>query len=264
MGVSKWATPYELWRQKLGFSSGRDNSAMSYGREMEPLIREKLNTELQRDFQPLVVEHDEIQWASASLDGWDEVTECAAEIKVANAADHETAASGQVPEHYYPQVQWQMFVTGLPRMFYASYHQGDLKIVMAERDDSYIEKCLAAARQFMTYLEEYEEPPLHESDHLTLDDPEFLELAQKYRVVREKSDKYAKMERELRSEMLDFTDDGNCEGGGVRFTRVRRDGAIDYKSLVADIFAKDSDLAVEFDPDKYRKDEVGYWKVSLV
>ena len=263
MEVSKWHTPYSLWRLKLGFISNPDTQAMFYGREMEPLIRKQLNEELKRDFQPVVIEHDELSWASASLDGWDGVSQAIAEIKAANNDDHEKAKMGQVPRHYFPQVQWQMFVADAKSMFYVSYHQGDMKVVLVERDDEYIKTCVERAAEFVQYLENLEEPPLSENDHLPLDDPEYLQLAAQYCDIRHHADELSKKEKDLRLQLLEFTDDGNCEGGGVRFTRVRRNGAIDYKKMVDAIIEAEPDLRTKFDPDDYRKDDIGYFRVSL-
>ncbi len=280
MGVSKkeWKnTPYKLWQQKMGFVDSQSNSAMGYGTRMEPLIRDRINKDWGRCYVPAVCVHDEYKWASASLDGYDGKLGVICEIKCANFDDHVCAMAQKVPVHYIPQVQWQMFVTGIDSCWYISYHadKGDrverelpercpgIEAFLVEADPDHQKELLEAALSFLDCVRNMEAPEYGESDYVPIEGLDYDELAVKYKDVRILSDKYAKEEKQMREEILGFTDDGNCEGAGVRFTRVKRDGSVDWKKLYEDAYMHFKGLHEWKDPDEYRKESIGYWKVSL-
>lgn len=268
MGVSKWTTPLQLWRERLGFAANKDDGNKRYGRDMEASTLESVNKMMDQNFAPAVFVCDELPWASASLDGWDESSNTAVEIKQANADDHKTACSGDVPTHYYPQVQWQMFVCDLQHIHYASRHKGDIQLIEVARDDDYITKCLEAAAEFRDYLDKMIAPPMHDRDHSEIDvDDNFLKLAAEFREVESLlKSQYAPLKKrrdDLKKALCEYTDDGNSVGGGITFTRVVPEPKPDYKSLWEDLCARFPEVAAYGIPDTYIKESIGYWKLTL-
>src|SRR5690606_33139316 len=125
-------------------------------------------------FVPAVGLRDEFRWAMASFDGINEIDRCVLEIKLANKADHSMALQGKIPEKYYPQVQWQLFVSGYDVGYYASYHQAtdDLVIVEVEANRLAISTYFKAAEEFRALDNE----PESGQDDIILHDKEFMWL----------------------------------------------------------------------------------------
>ena len=265
MGVSKWRTPYDLWREKLGFlQSSPDNFAMKRGRDLEPVVRDLTNSILGTSFEPVCMVHSEIDWAAASLDGYDAESGRILEIKCPGLADHKICEDKKIPTHYFPQVQWQLFVSDLTTCVYASYYEEQVLFVNVERDDEYIaNELLPKAADFWDHVVKAIEPERTESDVMPITDPLFQKYANQWKATHELVSHYKEKEAYYKDKLLDFTDDGNCEGFGVRCTRVNREGSIDWKRLWCDLKDHIPEVS-KFDPEDYRKDQIGYWKVSQV
>ena len=264
VGESKWCTPLLLWKRKLGFAPEQsDNFGMARGRQLEPKVRDMVNEKMEACFSPVCGEHDDLEWAGASLDGYDYTMEAILEIKCPGLDDHKVAESDEIPSHYYPQVQWQLFVADLELCYYASYYEGELVIVEVERDDDYIEKkLLTACAEFKFCLTNMEQPPHSEKDFIQITDALFGDHARDWLAAKEMLKHYEEKEKYFREKLIGFTDDSNCHGYGVRLQRINRDGNIDYKKINADIVKKYPDLEMEFKPESYRKEGIGFWKVS--
>jgi putative phage-type endonuclease len=264
IGKSKWCSAYELWKQKVGFSEGfKGNWATERGQRLEPMVLSLVNDRYNLQAEPVVVVHEELEWASASLDGLDEEKGIIVEIKVPGLADHQKSEQGEVPEHYYPQVQWQLFVTGLEVCYYVSYYENDFELVEVERDDAYIkDELLEPCAEFMRCVKELDEPPKSEDDFTTITDPAFQEYARKWLETNEMLHLYKDKENYYRNKLLEFTDDGNCEGYGVRITRIERKGAIDWQAFLKKIEEAHPEVLKEIDPESFRKEQIGYPKVT--
>ena len=102
MGFHQWRTPRQLWEEKLGLSGGqKDNSSMSYGRNMEEPARLRYSYITGIDVSPDVVYHPNKKFMMASLDGISEDRKTAVEIKNVCLEDHLVAKEGKVPPKYY-------------------------------------------------------------------------------------------------------------------------------------------------------------------
>ncbi len=273
MGKSKWATPFQLWKQKIGFSSGpEDNWAMKRGRDLEPIVRRLASSMLNLHFVPHVLVHKELEWASASLDGIDWSDPSILEIKCPGLEDHKCAESGKIPEHYWPQVQWQLFCSGIKVCYYVSYYENknstdgpscsDIEVVKVEFDEEYINEVLPVATEFYRCVVEMEEPPKNEKDYIDIVSDEFEEDARQWKAAHEMSVIYAEKEKYFKDRLISHTDDSNCRGYGVLLTRVNREGSVNWKELMKDLSNSFPDAALEFSPDSYRNEQIGYWKIT--
>ena len=267
LGDSKWKkTPYELWRDKLGFTDGSfDNWAMQKGREMEPIILEMVNLEMQTSFKPCVIQHSLLDFAAASLDGLD--LQCGdgaiLEIKYAGKEDHETAKNGEVPSHYRAQIQWQLFVSDLEVAFYASYNQKDLVIIKVEKDYDYIiEKLIPAASQFHSDVMSCTEPKKEERDCIYLTASEIEKHTQEYKQANAEFKAAEARLKQAKDTLLGFTDDSTCEAYGVKMTRVQREGNVKWQKLFEDIKVSFPEVCSNFNIEDYRSDASSYWKFS--
>jgi putative phage-type endonuclease len=162
MKRSPWATPKDLWKQKLGITEPTPcNVYMQRGTHLEPIARDVFNEEMGRQFEPTCVFHRSIPYMMASLDGLyiDSINIVAVEIKCPGKKDHGIAMNGLVPEKYIPQLQHQIEVAGLDFIYYFSYASIDsFKIIKEYRDQNYIRRLLEEEKKFWDCLENLIEP----------------------------------------------------------------------------------------------------------
>lgn len=258
LGISPYSTPLKLWKRKLGFEGEQKmNSAMKFGHENESRVRERMQIKYGLRIDPAMYVHDEIEWASASLDGIDE-NNVIYEIKSCCSEDHECARSGKVPKKYYPQVTWQMFVTGADHCRYVSSRNDEDIVVDVLFDEQFAIECLEKASEFYECMISYSAPALTDKDHLIIEDSEFGMCALEWQNAKEVYDRAKKQLDFYKNRMIEFTDDSNCEGYGVRLTRVNQSGSVDMDKLCDEYNINKVDL------DKLRKPQVGFWKISIV
>lgn len=86
------------------------------------------------------------------------------EAKMSTAAKWRTTAE-DVPGDVFAQVQWQMYVTGWERVDVVALLFGRPRIIEVPRDDAYIADLVALARQFWTWVETGERPPVDGSEN---------------------------------------------------------------------------------------------------
>lgn len=157
LGVSPWASPWSVWVDKVGLASDDDEPTdpMQLGLDLEPVIvawferrRRGLHVvDRQRHF-----EHPTIPWALATPDGL--VIEVGGDTAIAVFESKYDAGTrwDEIPEHYWVQVQWQMFVTGLDHAFIATMHLAfghpRFEIYEVARDQRAIDRMARAAERF--------------------------------------------------------------------------------------------------------------------
>ena len=117
LGLSRWRTPYELWREKRGEGDPQPESdAMRWGRALEPLVRAEY---IERTGRSVVVpdaimRHARYPWMIATLDG---ITDGGRIVEIKTARSSEgwgEPGTDEVPDVYIVQVQHYMIVTGAP------------------------------------------------------------------------------------------------------------------------------------------------------
>jgi putative phage-type endonuclease len=139
MGVApfKDATRENLLREKAEGWERPPNFAMRRGTRLEPVARFAYEQFRECVAPPVCVEMQGATWARVSLDGLCRyrAIPCGVpwvlELKVPGWGAHDLALAGMVPDYYVPQCQWQLLVTGLFRLDYASYSENQR---FAERD----------------------------------------------------------------------------------------------------------------------------------
>lgn len=258
LGLSPYSTPLQLWKRKLGFEqSPNETASQRFGKDNESHVRELLQQEYGVRIDPATYVHPELPWAIASLDGVDE-NGIIYEIKMANAEDHAMAKAGKVPTKYFPQTQWQLFVHDDAKLCrYTSMHKGEKVVVEVEPSEAYIIEILEEATTFKECLDSYTPPELTEQDYQPIDDPEFGKAANEWMKAKEMLDEAKKQEEYWRNQLIEHTDDSNCEGYGVRLTRTNRTGNIDWDKVCEKHGIDKSNL------EEFRKPQIGYWKITI-
>ena len=115
LGLSKWKTPLQIYREKRGEIPGApDNDAMRWGRYLEPVVRQAYADETGREVRvPTdMLRHPKHPFMVANLDGFTD-DERIFEAKTARSSDGwGEPGSDQIPQPYLLQVQHYMEVTG--------------------------------------------------------------------------------------------------------------------------------------------------------
>ena len=146
MGASPWKTRMQLYNEKISEDPpSPPNERMRRGLELEPMARDLFTIYTGIFVSPRVVVKD---WAMASLDGMSDNGDSIVEIKCPGSVDHAAAFSGKIPDHYFPQIQHQLYVTGLPIAHYFSFDGKDGVVLIIPRDDDYIEAMIEEEKKF--------------------------------------------------------------------------------------------------------------------
>lgn len=158
MGQSPWSSPWSIWAHKVGLLKDTNDGgtdSMQFGTDLEPVIAAWFTRETGlyvAGEQTWGVEPD-LKWARATLDGFVSESGNGTEpVGVFEAKYDGDSPWETVPAHYVMQVQWQMFVTGLPHAWLACMHlpfgRPAFQVYEVERDDSLISEMRTAGERF--------------------------------------------------------------------------------------------------------------------
>lgn len=251
MGASHWKTRIQLYHEKLSNDPPMlPNARMQRGIDLEPIARGLFNLKTGYDTHPVVAVKG---FTMASFDGMDSQMGCVVEIKCPGEKDHSVALQGKIPEHYYPQVQHQIYVSGVQIAYYFSFDGKDGVIVEVPRDDDYIEKMLEEEKKFYECLMNKTPPEPAEGDYIERNDQLWERCASNYRDICEKIKELEKEEEELRKQLIFLSGESNTKGGGISLCQVQRKGNVDYSKIPE---LKGIDL------DQYRKGSINSWRIS--
>lgn len=235
MGDSPFKTPYQLFQEKTALpktkkESKQSTGAMERGKALEPIARQMFVEETGIQVSPVVCKHDDIEWLLASLDGLSEDNQIALEIKCGNIKDHIGAVNKILPNKYRAQLQHQLYVLGLPYMYYGSYHSGNLVTLRVERNDEYIDNLLKKEEEFWGRVKRFDPPEMTEAD-LKIQkrqDSVWLEKVTRYQLLVE----YEKEKEALRKELIEMCADNDVtEGGGIKIVRRYEAGRVNYGKI---------------------------------
>lgn len=263
MSVSPYTTRYQLYESKTMGKDKAKNIYMQRGHDLEQEARsscEDIYSMLYMEeihLSPIVAQSSDYDWMIASLDGIDMDKNIAVEIKCPGQKDHQTAVNGKIPEHYIPQLQHQMAVTGYDHIYYYSYRTEDgANPVMLEckRDNSYIATLVEAEKDFYNLMVTKTPPESSSMDCEEIIDQYFLEVAKKYEIAKSEAEAKVKEEMELKNKLIELSGGKNCMGGNIKITHTARKGAIDYAKI---------DQLRGVDLEVYRKPSTNYATVTI-
>lgn len=254
MGVSPYKTQHQLWEEKLGLTNNDySNKATQYGHDMEEPARRAYEKLTGIIVAPTVVFHPDRPYMMASLDGLSFDRKTAVEIKNVCEADHETAKSGVVPEKYFPQVQHQLAVLGLPSLHYFSFRKGDFALIDVLRDDKYLDILYGSEKAFWDLVLNFKEPELSANDYQKFCSQEWETMANDWKETNQRLKDLTAREKECRQALIKLAGDGNATGAGIKLTKSIRKGTVDY-SKIPELDGVDLD--------QYRKEPVVAWRLT--
>lgn len=255
MKVSPFKTPYQLWEEKVLGKEQSLNSAMKRGTEMEPLAREWFINKIGISVEPVFLKHANYGWMTATLDGYNEKESVLVEIKCPSAKTHALAKQGKVPDHYYPQVQHQLAVTGFGLAYYVSFDGQDGAVVEVPRNDKYIDTLLSEEYKFFECMTDLTPPGLTEADWVDMDiNKDWQEISEQYKKVNGLIKELEEEEEFLRSQFILFSEGRNAKGCGIRLTKCLTKGNIDYTKIPE---LKNINL------EQYRKPSYTKWRTTV-
>ncbi len=253
LGISPYKTPYQLWEEKKGLREIVVTSSMQRGTDMEDPARWVFEELMGEPFFPTVLFHKEFPWMMASLDGMNMDGSKIVEIKCVNKDDHDLARQGIVPQHYYPQIQHQMEVSGMNMAYYFSYHPDSHYVVEVKRNNDFIEHMLIQEKQFNNFLINDESPPLCDRDYISRDDTEWKFSTNVLKEILLEKKRVKSREKEIRERLIELSEGKNSIGNGVKMTRYFRKGNVQY-SHIPEL------IGVDLEP--YRSPSIESWRIG--
>lgn len=225
MGVCPWRKISDLIDEKVYGKEQPDNENMKRGRDLEStalrMFSDKMNVQLTSQ-EKLV--HPKYDWMRATLDGVNY------EMKILVEAKCPKKQHASVPEHYYPQLQHQMEVTGFEKGYFISYSDNDLRIFEVQRDDKYIKKLVEREKEFWEALSNLDFSKFEDHEDKSAD-KNWKELAKEWIELNALLDPVLEKREFLRSQFILFSNGKNAKGHRVKLTRSLVKGAVDYTKI---------------------------------
>lgn len=229
MGASHWKTRLQLYNEKLSDEPPMaPNERMQRGLDLEPLARSLFTIQTGIFVEPVVLVKD---WTMASLDGMSEDGTKIVEIKCPGEKDHSCALSGKVPDHYYPQLQHQMYVANVQEAYYFSFDGVDGVVLKVTRDEEYIAKMIEEEKAFYECLMNKTPPPSSETEYIERDDETWKAFALRWKLVTDSIKSLEKEEEQLRLSLVLLSGPYNTKGAGISLCQIQRKGNIDYTKI---------------------------------
>jgi len=161
IGANTFKSIGQLLDEKLGIRAPEEeNEAMKRGNELEEKARLAFENDTGHIVFPQVCVHPVHDWMIASLDGMTIEKDIIVEIKCpGDKVAHETFKSQKIPAYYIPQLQHQMAVTGVDKIYYYSFFDGDYCenftcLLTCERDQAYIDDMIEKEKIFYQLLKQ--------------------------------------------------------------------------------------------------------------
>lgn len=264
MGESPYKTLFQLWEEKIKPEppKGDDNDFIHIkGHRLENVARSHYEFAKGRSFKAKLVEHSAHSYLRASLDGYNDESNCAVEFKfIGKDAWIAMAESKKVideKKHFLIQIQHQYMVTGCKQIDLCLYNDEIKKICFfpVPIDLEYIQKFLAPALEiFWNLVQTKKAPALTQKDTTPIKDKDLKAIITKWKAANKKLKEFKDKEGDLRNQIIKKLVHARNSCGDVSMNMSPKIGAIDY-SKVPEL--KDVDL------DKYRKDGSSSWKFTV-
>ena len=176
MGVSSFASPWSLWAEKTGrVGRSATTQRQRIGQVLEGAIAQLFHEEtgLHVAGEQTWCTHREHKWARATVDGFalpehaDTIDDALGVVEI--KTDGAPSWDG-VPPRIYAQVQWQLFVTDMPRAWVAVLHSGfTFRVHEVLRSNEAIAQMFEQAERFWFDHVQGDTPPPVDSADATRD-----------------------------------------------------------------------------------------------
>lgn len=231
LGLNPYSSRKKVFLKKTGRGGGfKGNKFTAHGLEQEPkaqaLYEVVTGKKLVKEDVGLMV-HPHYRMFGASPDGVLMYDAILLEIK----CPFTRVITHSVPGHYMPQMQFQMFVTGIPVCHFVQYKpttqwsEGVFDIVVVPYDQKWMDEALPKLLSFWKEVEDYYEDIGQPIGSVPVDWVEIKQQAKRERKERkERQDKLNKQRKVYQCHMVDYTLTGNETGNIKFFTEDNPDG----------------------------------------
>src|SRR5260221_8334367 len=232
LGVDPHKTTLELWEEIIFDRETEVTSAIQMGTDKEEEVLNYINSKGPIQYIPTVIQSLILNWAIASLDGFCNIPTAddpwLLEIKNTNRKYHEMITLGNIPPHFFVQMQFQMFVSGSSGSILASSFSGIIKIRPVRRDQIFIDSMLPKILAFRKSVFDFRPPAASDRDRIEIIDPEHSIEQQRYIEVDRLIDELSKEKEALRQKLLSSSSHAKFTIGRLQISKVIRPGVIDY------------------------------------
>lgn len=163
MGLSKWATPYTVYLDKLGVLEAKEETeAMRQGRDLEQYVAERFAEATGKRVrrENAILRNDAYPFAHADVDRLVVGEKAGLECKTTSTLDVRKFRDVEFPEQYYAQCVHYLAVTGLERWYLAVLVLGrEFHVYTLDRDEDEIKALMDTERDFWENHVKTETPP---------------------------------------------------------------------------------------------------------
>lgn len=230
LGASPWTTPYQLWERRIGIKPPPpENPAMTRGKMLEPTVREMYETTTGVRCPPVVVRNASWPFLIASLDGWNDAGKVVVEIKC--PLNGHAFVDGEIPEHYFLQMQHQLLVSGGVRADFVSFNGQEIEVRQVHPCTKTQMKIITAAKVFWKHIQEKTPPEITPRDYVQVDRPELRDAIDCLRALRVTMKNLQDQEQELKDRIIHAMVHDREINYGMRVAKVYRRGNVDYSKI---------------------------------
>jgi putative phage-type endonuclease len=260
MGVKgAFKSRQEVLFEKLGHTkelTDHQKRIFNEGHEWEAVVRNQLNQDAGYNFEPVVAVYGFNPRLFASLDGYDAEKKMILEVKSVMTKERFKDYCENIPDHYYAQVQWELFVTRMDKALLAFVHDGEVSVKVVDADEGYMRDLVDAANAFLNELEDIK-TGTSPAPVQSLDSPEMERIA--YLKAQEKEmqiqmDMVSEEIKQLSEKILIVHNAFKVVSDKVTLEWVEREGSVDYKKIPE---------LQNIDLNQYRKKGTKYLRVTL-
>lgn len=238
MGISPYKSAYSLWEEKTGRTPfpQRPNLAMQHGKREEPKALAWIQKHRKKDYQPIVVQHDQYPFLYASLDAYSRLDNGMIEIKAPYSAKNQAIrAYEDLPEYWVMQAVYQQIFVQTEKceiLIWADDQPNPIRIpISKDLQNQMIEK----AKHFWEYNVVCDFLPESGNTKLTIENQEletYLDLYSDFQV----QEKLIKEKKEsVKSKILSFCNGKDSyETKSHNITLYLPSGGYDYKKMISD------------------------------
>ncbi len=227
LNISPYKKRHELFREKITneLSPEINNPAMDLGNQLEPIAREKFasfyNFEFNADetFSPVNLQHDELPYMLASLDGLSGDGLTLIEIKYQGDEMHE---SGVIRPHYMAQMQHQFAVSFARQGYFVSINKlKQIKYKVVHPNPDYIMNLVNECELFWADVQ---------AGKMTSEsfDPAIVAKFREYERLDTKIKELQEMQSAIKEEIFAANVE-HC--AGFQVTSTTRNGSVDYGAI---------------------------------
>ena len=162
VGENPYCSPHKVWRQKIFGEEEFINGDMQRGVRLEEKAREWVSKTHGIEYKPVCVESEKRPWQIATMDCFYQDGEFifAGEIKSPREKKFESIKKKGIPDYWMWQVQHQLSVLNLQRMFFLLYTESDQHLIWVHRNEEMISKLNSLEEVFyFEYLSRFVPPP---------------------------------------------------------------------------------------------------------